>query len=372
MTPRVVIGGGGVAGIESALALRDLAGEKLAIELHCPRREFLYRPYAVGEPFGSAEVRRYDLAAIAERAGFELKLSSLKSVDPTEKRISTFDEELDYDHLIIATGVKLFWSIPGVTIFWGGPDEFDSELVIRHLGDKALKRLIFTMPAGRSWSLPLYELALLASSRLREDSATRESRLMIVTPEEDPLRIFGKEVSGQIKQLLEDREIELVPSTHPKKFEAKHLTVAPGEPIYADAVISLPDVEGRRVEGIPHDDQGFVPTDHHGRVPGLDDVYAAGDVTAFPVKQGGLASQQADAIAEVIAASVEPEIDPQPFDPILRGVLWTGEENKYLLGRLAPGHGKPSVLADEPLWPEQDGKIISRYLSDFLAEEDPV
>jgi sulfide:quinone oxidoreductase len=369
MTPRVVIGGGGVAGIEAALALRDLAGEELEIELHCPRREFLYRPYAVGEPFGSAEVRQYDLETIARRANFELKFSSLKSVDPAEKRVLTFDEELSYDHLIIATGVKLFWSIPGVTIFWGGPDEFDSELVVRHLGDKELKRLIFTMPAGRSWSLPLYELALLASSRLREDEATRETKLMIVTPEEDPLRIFGKEVSGQIRQLLTDREIELVTGNHPKKFEAKHLIVAPGEPIYADAVISLPRLEGRRVEGIPHDDQGFIPTDYHGRVQGLEDVYAAGDVTAFPVKQGGLASQQADAIAELIAASVEPGIEPQPFDPILRGVLWTGEGKKYLLGRLAPGHGQPSVLTDDPPWPEQEGKIISRYLSDFLAEE---
>ena len=192
---------------------------------------------------------------------------------------------------------------------------------------------------------------------------------MIVTPEEGPLRVFGREVSGQIKQLLADREIELVAGTHPKKFEAKHLTVAPGDPIYADAVISLPQMQGRTVKGIPHDDQGFVPTDYHGRVQGLDDVYAAGDVTAFPVKQGGLASQQADAIAELIAASVEPAIDPQPFDPILRGVLWTGEENKYLLGRLAPGHGEPSTLADEPPWPEQEGKIISRYLSGFLAEE---
>lgn len=371
MTPRVVIGGGGVAGIESALALRDLAGTKLDVEMLCPRHEFIYRPYSVGEPFGSAEVRQYDLTAIAERAGFELKLSSLKSVDPSEKRISTFDEDLEYDHLIIATGVKLLWSIPGVTIFWGGPDEFDSELVIRHLGDKELKRLVFTMPAGRSWSLPIYELALLAGSRLREESATRETRLMIVTPEEDPLLIFGREVSGQIMQLLADREIELVTGTHPKKFEDKHLTVAPGDPIYADAVISLPHMEGHTVKGIPHDDQGFVPTDYHGRVQGLNDVYAAGDVTAFPVKQGGLASQQADAIAEMIAASVEPSVEPQPFDPVLRGVLWTGEGKKYLLGQLAPGHGEPSTLADEPPWPEQEGKIISRCLSGFLAEAFP-
>ena len=38
------------------------------------------------------------------------------------------------------------------------------------------------------------------------------------------------------------------------------------------------------------------------RVRGLDDVYAAGDITNFPVKQGGIATQLADAAAEAIAA----------------------------------------------------------------------
>ena len=48
---------------------------------------------------------------------------------------------------------------------------------------------------------------------------------------------------------------------------------------------------------------GFVPVDPHGRVAGLERVYAAGDGTAFPIKQGGLATQQADAVAETIAAA---------------------------------------------------------------------
>jgi sulfide:quinone oxidoreductase len=62
----------------------------------------------------------------------------------------------------------------------------------------------------------------------------------------------------------------------------------------------------------------FIDTDAHGRVARLDGVFAAGDAPSFPVKQGGLAAQQADAVAEMIAASVGVDIDPQPFRPILR------------------------------------------------------
>jgi hypothetical protein len=42
-----------------------------------------------------------------------------------------------------------------------------------------------------------------------------------------------------------------------------------------------------------------VPTDERGRVEDVDGVYAAGDITSHPVKQGG---QQADTIAADIAA----------------------------------------------------------------------
>jgi sulfide:quinone oxidoreductase len=354
MKPKVLIAGGGVAGLEAALALRDLTGEKLDLELLCPRREFLYRPYAVGEPFGSAEVQRFDLGRLAEKAGFELNLSSLKSVDADNRRAVIGDDTTaDYDHLIVATGVKLLWSIPGATIFWGGPDELDAENVVRELEAGEIERLIFTMPAGRSWSLPLYELALIAGARLPKGGA----ELIVVTPEEAPLRVFGGEVSEAVGALLEERGIEVFTAAHPVKFEAGQLTIAPGDPIDADAVISLPRMEGRRVEGVPHDDQGFVPTDFHGRVQGL------------AVKQGGIAGQQADAVAEAIAAEVDPSVDPRPFDPVLRGVLWTGNGHRYLSGRLAPGHGQPAAVDEQAPWSEHDGKIISRYLTRFLAEE---
>ena len=69
-------------------------------------------------------------------------------------------------------------------------------------------------------------------------------------------------------------------------------------------------------------------------------------MTAFPVKQGGIATQEADAAAEAIAAAAGCEVEPAPFDPVLRGVLWTGGEPRYLYGRLTGGHGETSRLSE--------------------------
>ena len=62
----------------------------------------------------------------------------------------------------------------------------------------------------------------------------------------------------------------------------------PARTIETDAVISLPRLEGRRIEGIPHDEDGFVAIDEHGSVVGLERVYAAGDVSSLFLQAGRL------------------------------------------------------------------------------------
>jgi len=366
---KVLIAGGGIAGIEAALALRDLAGERLEVDLCDPRREFVFRPFAVGEPYGAARVFRYDLQQVAERCGASFHADGIVSVDPGRRLAVTRDgKRLGYDYLVIASGVRMLATVPGAVTFWGVADEGQVGEVIADLRAGSLRRLVFTMPGGRSWALPLYELALLAATELakRGTHRTHRTRLTVVTPEDAPLELFGRRAGEQMNGLMEDRGIEVVSGVHPVKFEGGRLTVAPGEEIEADAVIGLPRLEGRRIAGIPRDADGFVGVDEHGRVIGLERVFAAGDVTAFPVKQGGIATQQADAVAEAIAAEAGAEVEPQPFDPILRGVLWTGREPRYLYGRPTGGHGEMSSLGERPQWPPQDGKVIGRYLTSFV------
>ena len=365
---KVLIAGAGIAGVEAALALRELAGDLVEVELCDPRREFSFKPFAVGEPYGAARVFRYDLRALSERCGASFRPSGIVSVDPERRQAVTREgERLPYDHLILAGGVRMLWSIPGAVTFWGVADEGQVGDAIADLRAGALERVVFTMPGGNSWALPLYELALLAATEI-ERSPAATTQVTIVTPEDAPLEVFGRQVGEGMSALLAERGIELVTGAHPIKFEDRRLRIAPGREVEADVTIGLPRLEGRRIAGIPHDRDGFVGVDEHCRAIGLDRVYAAGDVTAFPIKQGGIAGQQADVAAEAIAAAAGAGLEASPFDPVLRGVLWTGREPRYLYGRPTGGHGEASSLSERPQAPIGIGKVAARHLWPLIEE----
>jgi sulfide:quinone oxidoreductase len=364
---RVLIAGGSVAGIEMALALRELAGDRVEIEIRDPREEFVYKPFSVGAPFGAARVSRYVLPDLAERCGASFELDSIASVDGDRRRAFTHDgEEVPYDYLVVACGARLLPGVPGACTFWGVDDEGGIVKVVRQLRANELRALVFTMPGGCTWGLPLYELALFAAAQMAR-SDLHDTRLTIVTPEDGPLQLFGTRAGEQMEELLAERGVELVTGAHPVKCEAGCLHLAPGRDVEADAVVSLPRMEGRRIAGIPHDSDGFIAVDEHCRVRGMERTFAAGDVTNFPVKQGGIATQEADAAAAMLASEIGGDVEPRPFDPVLRGVLWTGEDPRYLYGRLTGGHGETSTLSEQPPWPPQEGKILGRYLTPFLA-----
>ena len=189
--------------------------------------------------------------------------------------------------------------------------------------------------------------------------------VLLVTPEERPLALFGAEASDALRELLEIRGIELHFEAAPIAWHDGLLEVAGLPPIEADAVVALPQLVGPALPGLPHDGAGFVPTDLHGRVPGTAAVYAAGDCTQFPLKQGGIATQQADAVATAIAADVGAVSESPPVSPVIRGLLLTGLTPRYLRSDMGTGQ---SVVDTEPLW-WPPAKIVGRYLTPFLATQ---
>ena len=365
---KVLIVGGGVGALEAALALRDMADSKAQVEICAGRSDFLYKPFAVGEPYGASRVLRYDLERLADPAGADFRLANVGWIDTALRCAHTHDgEEIPYDHLIVCCGARLLWSVPGAVTFWGVADEGEMQEVVSRLREGRLRRVVFTMPGGHGWALPAYELALLAATELKR-SGIAGTGLTIVTPEDGPLQIFGRRASEQVAQLLADHGIEILTGTHPVKYENGVLSIVPGEGVEADVVVSLPRLEGRRIEGLPYDATDFIPVDDHMRIPGVPSAYAVGDVTSFPVKQGGIATQQADVAAESIAAELGCEVEAKPLDPVLRGVLWTGTKPRYLFGWLGGGHGETSVASERPPWPiDNPSKLVGRYLTPFLA-----
>jgi sulfide:quinone oxidoreductase len=237
--------------------------------------------------------------------------------------------------------------------------------VLRELEERRVRHVAFAVPPGASWPLPLYELALMTAKHVAE-RGLRKVQLSLVTPEQAPLELFGAPASETVRELLEERGIELHVSRYPARFEDGQLSLVPDEILTADRVVSLPSLVGPQLAGLPADPDGFIPVDLHGRVQGEDDVYAAGDATTSPIKQGGVATQQADAAAEAIAARAGAAVDPQPFRPVLRGLLLTGSTPRYMRAEVSGGAGEDWRVSDHALW-WPPSKIAGKRLAPYLA-----
>ena len=365
MTTRVLIAGGGVAALEAALALRALAEDRVSVEMLAPEPQFWYRPFAVAEPFGLGEVRRFELPELAAAAGATFSPGALTRVDAGGRQVQTSaGSSIPYDVLLVACGAGPTPAVPGAMTFRGPADTERMRTLLEEIVAGQVGRVAFVVPWGAVWSLPIYELALMTSAFVAEHELNVE--LALVTPEDEPLQLFGRAGSEAVRELLEERGIAIQTGSCPVELVDGELRLVPEGTIAADRVVALPRLRGPRIDGLPQTVDGFLPVDAHGQVHGVSDVYAAGDITSFPVKQGGIAAQQADAAAEMIAANAGADIAPQPFRPVLRGLLLTGRQPRYLRHELTGGAGDASSASPEPLW-WPPAKIVGRYLAPFLG-----
>lgn len=367
---RVLIAGGGIASLELILALRDLAEDRVEIELLSPDAKFRYHPLAVAEPFGVGKAHEFDLEAIARDTGAQLRRGTLTAV-AAEPHLAVTDDgdEIGYDALVVAVGAGRREGVIGALTLNSRAAFRGLRSVLDGLGRDRAEDLVFAVPGGVAWPLPAYELALLTEAWLRGHNDREPVSIAIATPEDAPLGVFGHDVADAVGDLLAERGIALHTGVYPEAFRNDFLTVRPRNPIPAHHVVALPRLSGPAITGLPCDDDGFVPVDPYGRVAQLEAVYGAGDATSFPVKQGGIAAQQADAVAHSIAAAAGADVAREPFDPVLRGLLLTGREPSYLRAELAGGRGERSseVTLESPWWPP--AKVVGRHLSHYLARQ---
>lgn len=365
----MVIAGGGIAGLEALLALNDLGADRLDLTLVAPDPEFVYRPLVIDEAFSLSPAERRELEPLAGELGARFVRQPLAAVRPADQVVALGDgSELEYDALVVCVGGRPRPVYTEAVTFWDTSERLAIRDLLEQAAASASKRLAFVVPPGVTWSLPLYELALMfeREARIAEGG---EVELLVVTPESAPLTLFGEQASQAVAELLQARGIEVRASSYVSEA-AEGLVIAPGhERLEAGAAIALPVIDGPAIAGLPADADGFMPIDEHARVKGADGVYAAGDGTNFPIKQGGIGTQEADAAAEHIAARFAGHSNPAPFRPVLRGKLITGEETLSMLADVAGGAGEGAASADYLWWPPH--KVSGRYLAPYLVGATP-
>ena len=271
-------------------------------------------------------------------------------------------DTLDYDALLIAVGATPDMAIPGALTFSGPRDVGAFSALLADLDAGRVQRVAFAVPASVTWALPLYELALMTGEHVRA-RGLEDVGLILVTPEHSPLEAFGARIASHIRSLLAERDIAVCTHSVPLRAGPGGLIVAHREPVQAQRIVSLPRLVGPWIGGMPHDGQGFLPTDEDGAVLGTDAVWAAGDGTAFPLKQGGLAAQQAAAAASAIARALGADVPPEPFRPVLRGMLLDPAGPRFL------DSSRGDVPTTPLWWPPT--KVAAPHLSDYLSPHAP-
>ena len=361
---RVVVAGGGVAGLEALLALRDLAGERVELTLLEPETDFVFRPMAVAETFARGYAQPLPYLKLAGELGARLIHARLQGVD-VENRLALTDDgdPVPYDALLVAVGAgsepvyehAITWTPEADPDLFGGLRQ-DLEEGYGH-------SVAFVVPPGVAWPLPAYELALMTAWAAR-DMGQDDVHVSVVTPESAPLEVFGVAGSAAVRADLDEAGVTVETDAYVEQ-QGREFVMQPGaRPLEARRVVALPRAVGPAVPGLPANRNGFIPVDRDGRVSGAGHVWAAGDAIAFPVKQGGLAAQQADAAAASIAAMAGAGVEPQPFHPVLRGVLLTGRGHEWLRHDVAGGGGEGDNSRRALWWPPT--KVAGRYLSPYL------
>jgi len=367
---RVVVAGGGIAGLEALLALHDLAGDRVSLTLIEPRTELVLHALEPAQPFGAGEAGRLGIDEIAVATGADVVRSALDRVDADARVVVTREgARIEYDALLVAVGARsviairhaLTWS-PG-----GGHSEFAD--LLADAAEGRVSRIAFVVPSLCPWPLPVYELALMTARRLEHHGGGGDLRL--ITPEPAPLAIFGPVGSAAVARALDDAGVDFTGNgiASVRGAEQVAVDVWPGSLKFAvDRVVTVPRAHGPDVAGLSADIEGFLVTDDHCQVHGAPRIWAAGDATNRLPMNGGLAALQADCAAGQIAALAGARVRARAYTPVLRAQLRTGHGSLWLQRDISDPLDA-GAAASLPLW-SPPGKIAARRLGAVLAEHD--
>ncbi len=292
------------------------------------------------------------LPRLLARTGVVLRPARLAAVDPGRRlAMLAGGELLGFEHLIIAVGGRAVAPLGEALTFRGHADAHELRGLIDGIAEHAERGahtdLVVSIPHGCVWPLAGYDIALMAREHLVAHGHGDRCRVQVVTAEEAPLAMFGPSAAGSVTGTLGRAGIEILTGTEVVAFAWGRLTTSDGRMLSADRVVSLPLLRGPGIEGLPMNEDGFVICDAEGRVEDARAVRVVGDAGTFPLKEGGIAGGQADAVAAEIARANGFDAETPRF-PELDG------------GRVL-GDG-----ASGARWPVP--KVTGRFLAPFLRD----
>ena len=144
---RVIIAGGGVAGLEAALAVRHLVADA-SVELITRDASFAYRQLSVVEPFTGAETVRVSYDALRTR-GITVTRGLLSRVHAAEHVAVLADGDARrFDALLVAVGAAPRIAVRRAITFTGPASSDLLRQLVDDVDRGAVHRVAFVVPRG--------------------------------------------------------------------------------------------------------------------------------------------------------------------------------------------------------------------------------
>jgi sulfide:quinone oxidoreductase len=347
----VVIAGGSIAAVETLGALSTLAPGRVSVTLLAPEETFTYRPLTLAVDPPADRPPAPALRDLAASLGATHVRDRIAWVDAATRSVHTAGgTRLGFDALVLAIGARVSPAYRDALML--EPAAAGAVLdLLAHARTGCLRRVAFVVPERSGWLLALYETVLALAQAGEQAGAPLE--VLVLTVERAPLAVFGRRASRRMSELLDGHGVKVLADVHTDVAGAGRVRAhgsdgSRWETTGLDRVVAVPHLHGPFLRGLPIADAGFIPIDPYCRVPGHHEIFAAGDVTSYAVKHGGIAAQQGDVVARGIAALVGVPDVRRPFRPRLEARLLTGAAPLYLGADLIGGEPFGSVATDVP------------------------
>jgi len=331
--PKIVVLGGGFAGLESAFYLRHKLGQRIDLTLVSDRDYFLFKPNTIYIPFGeNPEDFKLPLQRAARRKDIELIITRATGVEPEARKVHLADREVSYDYLVVATGADMRpGEIPGLQehalTVWT-PEEMlrlrqGLQRVVEAARGGQPQRILFLVPPNNRCSGPLYELSLMTDTWLRRQRLREHVDITWTTFEQGYIQAFGPRLNTVVTQEFNERGIHGFKGVTIAGIEPGMAVYQDGERRGFDLLVSFPPYIAKETFGtLPVDNRGFIHVEPESRrVIGQEAIFAVGDTADFPIKQAFLALLQGDAAAEHLCAQITGQAPALNYEPMSMCVM---------------------------------------------------
>ncbi len=312
MKRKVLVLGGGFAGVESAIFLRK---EGFNVTLISNRDYFYIYPTSIWIPTGEAEFEDIcvPLKDLSEAHGFELIVDEVKEIKSAENKVVCKKEVYEYENLIVAIGSgkmkhegnENFLSICGEPKEAIKIKERIDELIEKGSGKIAMGFGGNPKDPSNVRGGPAFEVLFNVHNKLKKLGIRDKFELTFFAPMEKPGARMGEQALKMMDVFFNKLDIKKHFGKKMKRFESDGIVFEDDSKIESDFTMFIPAGNGHEVfknSDLPLNEAGLIKVNDYCEVEGCENVYAVGDSVALEgpdwrAKQGHIAEVMARNVA---------------------------------------------------------------------------